>query len=356
MPIQLVGEVGIAGMNTGPIQTLDYNSTDRNTLVLVGLFYNGAGATCDLSSIIDSAGNTWEFATSASQDPPFQSETAAGQSDAVFVAWCIGAAAASSVTITRTDSGNNWWRVTLAELSGVGGLDSSAGATGPSSASASAGLTLTDPGSIVVGSCDSIQSSSPNLPPGWTGFSSSGDVCNAYGFPGVTGAYAPAYTFGGPTDWAVAVAAFKPAGSGSVSGAASLQGSGSLTTAAIQPAASLLTGSGSLVTSASPQAGSALAGQSSLASASMQQAGAPLAGAGSLSVPTALEAGGMLSGQSRLAIAAALQAGAPLAGQGHLTDLAVLAAGVALTGRGNLTGTPQGTGRSNSGLLLATFP
>ncbi|SRR5579859_7370575 len=227
--IAYVGEAGIPGQNELGAAAIPYTSSG-GTLILAGLFYDGANSPCLLTSITDTAGNTWDFATSVSQSPP-QSEEYDGSSQYIttFVAWCINASPITSVTINRTDSGSNWWRVTLAEFSGIGSLHSAASNSAASGTAPSATLTVSA-GDLVIGAADAINNV-PGMPTGWTAFTSSGSICNGYDLSAPAGSYTPTWGLAGSDHWAVAVASFSPAG-GTQQGAAAFSAAAALTAAA----------------------------------------------------------------------------------------------------------------------------
>lgn len=216
MAITYVGEAGIAGGAQPTPQTISYHSTVGNTLILCGfLFYSSVGSVPGISSITDSAGNTWHYATGSSQNPPYTVDSYSSYNSVEFVAWCIDAAAITSLTYTMPNA-SPWTRVTLSEWSGIGSLDSSAGATAATGTNPAATLNLTDAGDLVVGALENNSGNQTlSMPPGWTEFSSAGYFPNvAFGFPGVTGSYSPPYSMSGSDDWGIALAAFKPASAG----------------------------------------------------------------------------------------------------------------------------------------------
>jgi hypothetical protein len=211
MAITYIGEAGVAGGNQTTPQVISYASTTGNTLIMTGFLYFGNATVPGIASIVDSASNTWQYATNTSQNPPYSVDTTGGSGNSIiFVGWTINAAAVTNVTLNMVNSGP-WTRISVVEWSGIAALDSCGSATSLSGTSPSTTLSLTTPNDLVIGACENDSGTSINLPAGWSSLASSGGTANnGYYFPGVSGSYSPTWTLGASADWGVAVAAFRP--------------------------------------------------------------------------------------------------------------------------------------------------
>jgi hypothetical protein len=283
--IAYVGEAGIPGQNELGSAAIPYTSSG-GTLILAGLFYDGGNSPCLLTGITDTAGNTWSFATSVSQSPPQAEEYDGGsQYITTFVAWCIGARPVTRITIGRSDTGSNWWRVTLAEFSDIGVLHSAASNSAASGTVPTATLAVSV-GDLVIGSADALNGV-PGMPSGWTPFTTSGSICNGYILGAPAGSYSPAWGLGTSDHWAVAVASFSPAG-GTEQGAASFSAASVLTAGGrgiVLPAVHLAAGSALAAPAIRSATGMAALSSPSLLTSSARltrHAAAPLAARSSL--------------------------------------------------------------------------
>ena len=114
----LVQNVQLAGASSATVSASDFSTTAGSTLTLQLGCWSTADTPISITSITDSAGNTWNFSTSAyNQNPP-----AAGSWDAgdglygfVAIASCIGAAAVDSITVVFDASSVNWAEGSLSE-------------------------------------------------------------------------------------------------------------------------------------------------------------------------------------------------------------------------------------------------
>lgn len=192
MPITLVGQAGTGGGSGTPFPTpgptISYNSVTGNTLVVTGQF-EATQAITGITSVSDSAGNTWQFSTTNNQDPPSVTTSAAGTYFCSFVGWCVGASAVTSVSLTGNVGNTSGWLVSLSEWNSVSSPDTGVALTG-TNANPQATTTLTFPGDLIVGCLDSSSKVPSALPSGWTGFRDVGSprvfagytVTNASGF------------------------------------------------------------------------------------------------------------------------------------------------------------------------------
>jgi hypothetical protein len=161
----------------------------------------------------------------------------------------------------------------------------------------------------------------------------------------------------GDPDWVLVLQA-----ASSVSGTASLSGSGTLTAGPQIAATAALSGSGTLSASGVTLGTTAgLSGSGTLTASPALAGAAALAGAGTLSASPALAASASLSGAGTLSAAPVLAASASLSGSGTLTVSGViLGTAAALSGSGTLTAAPRleataslsGTGTLSAGDVL----
>jgi hypothetical protein len=207
--ISLVGQAGVNWPGSGAFP-LSYSSTGGTTLILA-FGFDQASAASDLT-VTDSADNTWQYSAVNANDPPYgQVQTTAGGGEYVgsFVAWCIGASAITSVTLSQVN-GNRWQGV-LSEWNGIMSAGTGAAATNASTTSGitSPSLSLGNSGDLVIAHCNSYGGLSST-----TGTTFSDDSPNAcYSLPGTTGAFT--FTWGNSgTGEAVAVMSFSPVSSG----------------------------------------------------------------------------------------------------------------------------------------------
>ena len=177
-----------------------------NTLIVTGctLFTT-------LTSITDSAGNTWQYSTSASQNPPWQFFS----SDvATFVAWCINANPVTSVTIT-SNGASAYSSLSVSEWSGIGSEDTGVGNAVTSAANGnpvSPTITLAGTGELIVGAANADGNGIGTVPSGTNADSVGSNLAYALSQSGSV-----QWTWGGRTPaqgTATALAAFLPASSG----------------------------------------------------------------------------------------------------------------------------------------------
>jgi hypothetical protein len=210
MPITLVGQAGVGGQTTTSPQTITYSSAAGNTLIAVCYLFNNSTGAAGLTSVTDSAGNTWQFSTATSSNPPFQ-QAATNSVLCATVAWCIGAAAVTSITVTRSDpAGTMFWRVAVAEYAGILALDTAGGNTTgtASAASVSTTLTLASAGDLVV-CAGGFVNGNITAPPALAPLPAGGNDC-AGGFPAAAGSYTATWTTSSSSPGALAAAAFLP--------------------------------------------------------------------------------------------------------------------------------------------------
>jgi hypothetical protein len=160
-----------------------------------------------------------------------------------------------------------------------------------------------------------------------------------------------------------ATAALSGTGTLSVSGltlgtAASLSGTGTLTAAPRLQAADALSGLGTLTASPALTGAAALSGSGTLSAAPQLAASAALSGSGTLSAAPTAPASASLSGSGTLTAGPALTGAAALSGLGTLTAAPVLAGSASLTGAGTLSAAPAAAAAaslSGTGTLSAVW-
>lgn len=211
MAISFVGSVQYDGNHASPGPTLTYTSTGGNTLVLCGIVYAGTTSLNGISSITDSASNTWQYSTSNHQNPPSQQGTDGTNFYISFVAWSIGASAVTTVTVNDGTGNSDFWNVGLSEWSGVNSADTGAANSGTGTTFASTAITLGNSGDVVIGVCDTSAGNITGAPVGSTKFFT-GDNVNVYELPGTTGSFTYTWPSSGTGDYAIAVMALSPAG------------------------------------------------------------------------------------------------------------------------------------------------
>ena len=172
MAITLVGQAGTGGdpffSSPGPV--ISYSSVNGNTLVVTGQMATTGTSPgiSGITSISDSAGNDWQYATSSNQNPP-SVVTETSYWFCSFVGWCLDAAAVTSVTLTGDVGNTALWIVSVSEWHGIAAADSGVALTG-TNANPSGTVDLAYPGELVVGSLDSSSVNPSALPSGWTAF------------------------------------------------------------------------------------------------------------------------------------------------------------------------------------------
>lgn len=215
MAIAFVGQAGIGGASLTSPQTVTYSSTAGNTLVVTGHFFNSSSGSDFPVSVTDTAGNIWQVSTGNAQNPPTQQQSSGASVETNFIAWCVGAAAVTSVTVARQDTGSNWWRLAVSEWSGVVRFDNSWAGTAASSTTFTMGpVNLSTSGELVIGVADGpVGSGSLTIPTSWTTFTSQGANDSGYYLAGsTTGSYSPVWTTSVADLWAGTLAVFSPAG------------------------------------------------------------------------------------------------------------------------------------------------
>lgn len=214
--IQLVGQAGIGGNLAGSPQLIGYNSRPGNALIAAGYFFHPSQS-CLPTAVTDTAGNRWQLSTQNAAQPPTQELYVPGNGYfAVFIAWCIAAAAVTGVTVARQDSdpASSWWRMAIAEFSGIVAADDS-NAGDLTTASATFGtpsVNLRNTGDLVVAVAADVAASFETPPLNWVPLSSGFGAWEAGGYvlPGVTGAYSQQWGGGTAGEWLGVTAAFTP--------------------------------------------------------------------------------------------------------------------------------------------------
>jgi hypothetical protein len=211
--ISLVGQAGFEwpGSGTGT-QTVTYASAGGHALILsIGFDTADAAPAGVLASVTDSASNTWHYSTGAASNPPYATVNVPSKTTFVnsFIAWCIGASAITSVTMTLAATGFTFphWQGVLSEWSGI----VSAG-TGAQAADGATTSNVTSPPVSLAHASDLVVAHADNVS-GWTsttGTTFSHDVPNAcYSLPGAAGPFSFTWVNHG-TGAAVAVMSFSP--------------------------------------------------------------------------------------------------------------------------------------------------
>jgi hypothetical protein len=187
-----VGSAVAVGVEASPGPTVTYSSTAGSTLIAAGSVVPaswGSFTGFGLNSVTDTAGNVWQFSLAPSQDPP-AGYAVGGLKYATFVAWCVNAAAVTSVSFANVTGGSDTWNLVLAEFGNVAGPGwgaTAAAANSPGVATPKTSVHVSTPDDLVVGVVFSHNGAMTAEP------------SNATAFTGVTGiAYAtgPAVTPG----------------------------------------------------------------------------------------------------------------------------------------------------------------
>jgi len=214
MPIILAGQAGTDTTNLypSPGPTISYSSVPGNTLIATGLVYTGAVAITGLASVTDSAGNSWQFSTVNSQDPPSVVASSGGNYWCTFVAWCTDAAAVTSVSLSAGVGFTNFWRVSLSEWRGISSPDNGVALAG-TNANPTGVVSLSYPDDLVTGVLDPASVVPSSLPPGWMYFGLVGgpSVYLGYDMPGVAGLYSAKWAMASDS-YALAVMSFYSTG------------------------------------------------------------------------------------------------------------------------------------------------
>lgn len=198
MAIVLVGQGGTGSSSGGsypsPGPAISYHSVNGNTLIVSGGIDVHSGSVTGITSITDSAGNAWQYATSNNQNPP----SAVADTSYYFcsyIGWCIDAMAVTSVTVTGDVGNSADWLIAVSEWNGISAADEGLAVTG-TNANPSGTLDLSYPGDLVVGAFDSSVNAPTALPRGWTGFRDIGSpaVYGGYAIAASAGFYTAAWT------------------------------------------------------------------------------------------------------------------------------------------------------------------
>lgn len=163
MAIAYVGDKGNAATTTA--LSISYSSTGGNTLIVAGTWYDSLGVTTGITSITDSAGNTWHYSTSDASNPPAQHNVVSGQIIGTFIGWCIGASAVTTVTVTLPNS--VFVHFDVSEWSGINNEDTggtTGSITGGTGTIPGASLTCAGTGELLIGSTNSVNASTVSQP------------------------------------------------------------------------------------------------------------------------------------------------------------------------------------------------
>jgi len=133
---------------TSNVQTVDYTPQSQKSLIVCcGSLYSSDNTVQGITSISDSANNTWFFSTTEDQFSPYIGHTVSGQFYNAFIGWTWqdkGIASAYNVNF----SGNAYLNMDISEWSGAGSMTSGGAAAGVTSSA-----NLDSPiGSVTVGS------------------------------------------------------------------------------------------------------------------------------------------------------------------------------------------------------------
>ena len=183
-------------------------TTAGNTLIVTGsisVIQSGA----DSLNVTDSAGNTWTIGTTniPGQDPPVAWDSS--NTFGAFVAWCINAAAVTTVTVTSSAGPFEYYALdaTLSEWAGLTRLASSSAATGATGTIEPPAVTLAASSDVVAAAACELFTSTLSPGAGLTQFSSDSTGNTAYAQPGAPGSFQPQWgTSSHP--WAAAAAVF----------------------------------------------------------------------------------------------------------------------------------------------------
>jgi len=229
MAIAHVGDINTDGTVASPGPTLTYSSTGGNTLVAAGVVFTGTTSVTGITSVTDSAGNTWTVATANSQNPPSVRGTDGTNFYVVFIAYVLGASAVTSVTVSDGTGHSDFWNVQVSEWSGVNSAEQASAASG-TGANPSLTWTIGNAGDLVIAYMDS-SAGSPSFPANLTHYGSNpGNIFGGYAFPGATGSFSAAWTMAS-SDYGIAGLVLSPAG-GTSAPAGNAASSGAVTAAA----------------------------------------------------------------------------------------------------------------------------
>jgi hypothetical protein len=191
---------GITGITSGNTLILTANPEASPSSIITGI-----------TSLIDSAGNTWQYSASAAQTPPLALENGSGSTVGSLVAWCIGAESITSLTLTMAPGTffSVFYQFGISQWSGIGSADTGGTTIGNSiTAITTASLNLAGSGEIVILAANCADSFN-SLPTGVTGFSGASDDGAGY-ILNQSGTVQYTYP-GSPSYYSTAIQAFKPA-------------------------------------------------------------------------------------------------------------------------------------------------
>lgn len=221
MGISIIQQDGIPGSSSSSgSESFSWSATTLagSTLAVIGLIYSPANASLKLTGVTDDGGNTWQYATSASQDPPMLIvPSGGGDSFMLFGAWCLRAAASTAVTVHCNDAVNScFYRAGAMELSGVLQAVSASATSGVSTPPYGTPVTLDDTGDLILAVCDDY-SQTVILPtgPDFSGIAGSGasTTCGYLLSPGISGAFSVNYSSASPGSsdtWGTAALVLSP--------------------------------------------------------------------------------------------------------------------------------------------------
>lgn len=205
--------------SAGISSSVSYNVTGvtaASNTTMVAVVHIKAGSSITVSSITDSAGNTWAHQTTGYQ-------SGANTHVEIWTATATTGLSGGSVTITHASAASG--RCSLSVWSGVSNpiiVDAmyslgSAATTTPASVT----VATTDPGSVVIGGISYPDVGAPASGPGagWTTLSGSSPASTFYGtaayaLPGTTGTYGPTWTLPVSVASGAAIIALLPPSSG----------------------------------------------------------------------------------------------------------------------------------------------
>jgi hypothetical protein len=248
--IALVGETAAINSSSGTTQAVSRTTGAGRCLVCA--VHIAAGSSISVSSVTDTASNTWVKAVSA-----FQTSV----NSRIEYWYSANAAAATSVTATLSAAGR--MRVAVSEWTGVAAvtpLDISAGAGAAATTTpAAVTVTTTNAGDVVISGITYPATAAPTLGGTFT-LLSGGAVstlygANAYQIETATGTYGASWTLPSSVGSGQATIALLPAvASPAFTGTSALSGTGTLTTTGVPAASATATfgGAGTLTVTGSP--------------------------------------------------------------------------------------------------------
>jgi hypothetical protein len=201
-----IGLVGTAVNPSGP--TVTYTSAGGTTLIVTGLVGTGGDPGTAAPSVSDTAGNRWQYTPVDNNGaPPAAKLVSGGGHWVAFTAWCINAAAVTSVTVSLT--GQTGWYVSLSEWQGIGSAGVGAAGGGLAVHNPSSPQVVTyHPGDLVIGSAFTTGSFSGPPVPGTE--INTGQVFGVYFLPGVIGPLTFTWPSAAGVDFASTVMVFSP--------------------------------------------------------------------------------------------------------------------------------------------------